>query len=136
MVSYCASKAAALAFHEGLTAELTTRYNAPKVRTVVINQGYTKTALFEGFDSSTPFLIPALHPDSVAQMIVEQVLKGESAQIIAPAFATILTALSALPHWYQYGVRKDSKKLMTNWKGKQVVSDLDKFYSDKEATKA
>ncbi len=37
MVDYSASKAAALSFHEGLTSELTTRYNAPKVRTVVIN---------------------------------------------------------------------------------------------------
>lgn len=51
MVDYAASKAATLAFHEGLTSELTTRYNAPKVRTVVVNQGYTKTALFEGLES-------------------------------------------------------------------------------------
>jgi all-trans-retinol dehydrogenase (NAD+) len=33
MTDYGASKAAALAFHEGLTAELKTRYQAPKVRT-------------------------------------------------------------------------------------------------------
>ena len=37
MVDYGASKAAYLSFHEGLAAELKTRYNAPKVRTVVIN---------------------------------------------------------------------------------------------------
>ena len=39
MTEYAASKAAALAFHEGLTAELTTAYNAPRVRTVVVCQG-------------------------------------------------------------------------------------------------
>jgi len=32
-VSYCASKASALAFHEGLGQELRHRYHAPKVRT-------------------------------------------------------------------------------------------------------
>ena len=42
MTDYGASKAAALSFHEGLTAELKTRYNAPKVRTIVINQGSPK----------------------------------------------------------------------------------------------
>lgn len=47
MTDYGASKAAALAFHEGLSAELSTLYAAPRVRTVVINQGYTKTALFQ-----------------------------------------------------------------------------------------
>lgn len=47
MVDYGASKAAALSFHEGLSAELATLYAAPRVRTVVINQGYTKTALFQ-----------------------------------------------------------------------------------------
>lgn len=32
-VDYAASKASTLAFHEGLAAELTSRYNAPDVRT-------------------------------------------------------------------------------------------------------
>ena len=40
MVDYAASKHAALAFHEGLAAELATRYRARKVRPVVVNQGY------------------------------------------------------------------------------------------------
>ncbi|KAJ0267388.1 hypothetical protein COL922a_014948, partial [Colletotrichum nupharicola] len=39
MVDYSATKAAAIAFHEGLGAELVTRYNAPRVRTVLITQG-------------------------------------------------------------------------------------------------
>lgn len=76
MVDYASSKAAAHAFHEGLTAELKTRYDAPKVRTVLskyfifqgqifgyrrlnaatVSQGYTKTALFEGFGQGNQFL--------------------------------------------------------------------------------
>lgn len=56
MVDYAASKAASLAFHEGLTAELRVRYGARRVRTVVVNQGYTRTALFEGFGKGPRFL--------------------------------------------------------------------------------
>lgn len=48
MTEYAASKAAALAFHEGLASELVVA-KAPKVRTVVVNQGYTQTSLFKGF---------------------------------------------------------------------------------------
>lgn len=126
MVDYASSKSAALGFHEGLAAELKTRYNAPKVRTVVVNQGYTKTALFEGFGSSG-FLIPTLEVETVAEAIVNQVLTGSSGQIIIPGFATTSTFLRGLPHWYQVGIRNDSQRLMENWKGRQVI-DVEKHY--------
>lgn len=132
MVDYAASKHAALAFHEGLAAELTTRYRARKVRTVVVNQGYTRTPLFDGYSNGAPFLMPALEPETVAEAIVRQVLSGKSGQIIRPAFANSLTVLASMPHWYQYGLRADGHKIMKKWSGRQVVSDLDKFYDDKD----
>lgn len=132
MVDYAASKHAALAFHEGLAAELTTRYRARKVRTVVVNQGYTRTPLFDGYSNGAPFLMPTLEPETVAEAIVRQVLSGRSGQIIRPAFANSLTALASMPHWYQYGLRADGHKIMKKWDGRQVVSDLDKFYGDKD----
>ncbi|KAH8884477.1 estradiol 17-beta-dehydrogenase [Thozetella sp. PMI_491] len=133
MVSYSASKAAAYALHEGLTAELSTRYNAPKVRTVVVNQGWTKTALFTGYNNDSEFLVPGLEPETVADAIVRQVLSGESGQIITPAFGATLTALAAMPHWYQVSLRKRGQAIMTNFQGRQVVADLDKFYDEKES---
>lgn len=132
MVDYAASKHAALAFHEGLTAELATRYQAPRVRTVVVNQGYTKTPLFEGYHNSSTFLLPTLEPETVAERIVRQVLSGKSGQVICPAMATGLTGFAATPHWYQYGVRKEGASIMPNWRGRQVVEDLDKFYEARE----
>lgn len=132
MVDYAASKAAALAFHEGLSAELPTRYGASKVRTVIVNQGYTKTPLFEGYNNSKGFLIPTLEPETVAEAIVRQVLSGQSGQVICPAFARVLPALAASPHWYQDGMRKDGADILPRYKGKQVVQDLDKFYDAKE----
>ncbi|TVY41878.1 Dehydrogenase [Lachnellula subtilissima] len=129
MVDYAATKAAALAFHEGLTAELTARYNAPKVRTVVVNQGYTKTPLFEGYNSDSKFLVPALEVDTVAEGIVKQVLSGHSGQLILPGFANFLTFFKGLPHWYQKRARSQGGSHMMKWNGRQVL-DLEKWKRD------
>ncbi|KAI1872846.1 uncharacterized protein JN550_003720 [Neoarthrinium moseri] len=135
MVDYGASKAAAASFHEGLSAELKTRYRAPRVRTVVVNQGYTKTALFTGYHNDSPFLVPALQPESVAEAIVRQILTGKSGQVITPAFGSTLQSLRALPHWYGYSLRAKGENIMTNFRGRQVVKDLDTHYEgrDKES---
>jgi len=131
MADYAASKAAALSFHEGLTAELHTKYNAPKVRTVVINQGYTKTPLFQGYKNDSTFLMPTLEPETVAEGIVKQVLTGKSGQVILPGFAVTLSWLRGMPAWYQNRLRSQGKDIMTNWNGRQVL-DVDKFYEDKK----
>ncbi|EJT81588.1 epidermal retinal dehydrogenase 2 [Gaeumannomyces tritici R3-111a-1] len=137
MVDYSSTKAAVMSFHEGLTAELKTRYNAPRVRTVLVNQSYTKTPLFDGYRADKSFLVPALEPESVADAIVRQVLTGESGQVIlAEVAGNILSALRAFPHWYQHGLRTKTKDLMTNFSGRQVVKDLDKFYKDKKQSSA
>jgi all-trans-retinol dehydrogenase (NAD+) len=127
MVDYAASKAAALSFHEGLATELKTRYNAPKVRTVVINQGYTKTALFQGWRDDSKFLMPALEPETVAEEIVKKVLSGTSGQVILPRFGSMLTLFKGFPHWMQIRVRNDGEKHMANWHGRQVI-DVEKDY--------
>jgi len=136
MVDYAASKAAAHAFHDGLTAELKTRYNAPKVRTVLVNQGYTTTPLFKGYYNDSPFLMPALHPETVAEAIVMQILKGESNQLVLPAFANTLSMLAALPHWYQVRLREKNHRIMAQFAGRKVVQDLDKFYEEREKVEA
>jgi len=131
MTDYAASKAAALSFHEGLAAELKTRYNAPKVRTVVVNQGYTKTPLFQGYNNDSKFLVPTLEPETVAEAIVKQVLTGKSGQVIVPGFGAILTFLRGMPHWYQMRLRNDGAKIMTKWHGRQVI-DVEKWKTDRE----
>lgn len=121
LVDYASSKAAAVAFHEGLSAELVTHYNAPKVRTVMMCQGYTKTKLFEGFDSKF------MYPETVAEEIVRQVLKGESALLTMPKTAWwIAPGMRSWPVWMQYGARKKMDNLMKNWKGRSVVQPSEK----------
>ncbi|KAH6697376.1 estradiol 17-beta-dehydrogenase [Plectosphaerella plurivora] len=132
MVDYGASKAAAHAFHEGLTAELTTRYHAPRVRTILVNQGYTKTPLFTGYKQGAGFLMPPLEPQTVADEVVRAVLRGKSGQVVIPGIGSSLPWLRCFPHWYQVAFRAHSQGLMSSFNGRQVVKDLDKHYSDKE----
>jgi all-trans-retinol dehydrogenase (NAD+) len=127
MVDYASSKAAAMAFHEGLTAELVTNYAAPKVRTICINQGYTKTALFQGYTNDSPFLMPTMEVETVAEDIVKQILTGKSGQVIIPGFANTLATFRGMPHWYQLKLRSDGAKIMKKWHGRQVI-DVDKEY--------
>lgn len=69
-------------------------------RTVLVNQGYTRTALFDGFRAKKSFLVPALEPETVADAIVRQVLAGESGHVLLPEFfGNLLSALRAWPHW-------------------------------------
>ncbi|OCL03500.1 NAD(P)-binding protein [Glonium stellatum] len=121
MVDYSASKAAALAFHEGLSAELATTYNAPKVRTVVMCQGYMRTRLFEGFEDVDRRLNYALHPETVAEEIVKAVLAGRSAHLVLPGAGWYISQkLRGWPIWMQYGLRKRLVRLMKGWKGRQI----------------
>lgn len=116
MVDYAASKSAAVSFHEGLAAELVTHYKAPKVRTVLMCQGYTRTALFEGFDSK------ALFPETVAEEIVKAVLSGKSNHLTLPEAAwAVAPRIRGFPLWMQYGMRKKMDNMMKGWKGRQVV---------------
>lgn len=132
MVDYAASKAASHAFHEGLAAELATTYGADRVRTVLVNQAYTTTPLFEGYHNDSPFLMPALAPETVAEAIVRQVLSGRSGQVVVPEMGNSLASLAAMPHWYQARLRTKNVTIMERFKGRQVVEDVDRFYEEKE----
>jgi all-trans-retinol dehydrogenase (NAD+) len=123
MVDYGATKAAALAFHEGLSAELKTRYNAPKVRTVVVHPGATNTELFTGFEQGAPFLMPHQAPESIAEAVVKQILSGRSGQVILPETGGIWPSLRSQPDWYTYRLRSKAQTGMLNYNGRQVIED-------------
>ncbi|KAI9788142.1 MAG: hypothetical protein M1816_007188 [Peltula sp. TS41687] len=123
MVDYASSKAAALSLHEGLAAELVTRYHAPRVRTVAVTQGFTRTALFEGYTNKSTWLMAALEVDTVAEAIVAQVLRGESAHLVLPATAAFVCGSRGWPLWFTTGMRKNGSDAMSVWKGRQVFVD-------------
>lgn len=113
MVDYSATKAAAIAFHEGLSAELVTRYNAPRVRTVLMTQSFVKTALIDKLTPEDTFINPLLHPETVAEKIVEQVLTGTSGHVLVPgSTGWIAKCLRGFPLWFQHRIRLDLERLM------------------------
>ncbi|KAL1960623.1 hypothetical protein VTO42DRAFT_7202 [Malbranchea cinnamomea] len=105
-VDYSCSKAAALAFHEGLVQELKHRYNARRIRATSIHPFWARTNLTsalqkrKGFASTT-----TLNPEIIADAIVKQVLSGRSGQIVIPRYMTVARGLRGWPHWMQDLVR-------------------------------
>lgn len=130
-VDYSSSKAAALAFHEGLSAELVTQYRASKVRTVIVQLGHTKTALFNGTNQHNNFLAPSLEIDTVAEEIVKQIISGRSGNVLLPESAQLTAALRMMPDWISYPFRVRTDKIMAKWDGRQVISDVDAPYEKK-----
>ena len=121
MVDYGSSKAAAQSFHEGLALELLYTYNAPKVRTTLVSQGYVKTPLFKGFKSEKTMLLPALEPETLAEAIVQQIFNASSGHVILPRVYGLTTGLRGFPSWMQNLVRSTTSDVMKKWDGKQVI---------------
>ncbi|KAJ5087999.1 short chain dehydrogenase/reductase family protein [Penicillium angulare] len=113
MVDYSATKAAAIAFHEGLAAELVTRYSAPRVRTVLVTQSFTRTTLIDRLTPEDSFVNPLLYPETVAEALVKQVLKGESGHVMVPGSSGyIAERLRGYPLWFQHSIRCRLERLM------------------------
>lgn len=124
MVDYGASKAAAMAFHEGLSEELRYRYKAHKIRTVSVHPGHTQTALFSGFNQGSNFTMPSLHPESMGEAVVKQVLTGRSGYVVLPENGSIVSLLRGFPDWLAIRSRSRVQGSMNNWSGRQVIKDV------------
>lgn len=132
IVDYCASKAAAMAFHEGLSAELKAVYNAPRVRTVAVHPAHTKTPLFNGFNQHDNFMFPSLEVETMAEGIVKQVLTGRSGNVVLPETGNIVPLLRVVPDFISYHMRSQGVKYMKTWNGKQVIADIASPYEPAE----
>ncbi|KAL8688373.1 MAG: hypothetical protein Q9218_005700 [Villophora microphyllina] len=114
IVPYACTKSAAVALHEGLAAELRTRYDAPKVRTICVCPGWTRTKLTEGINHTSDFMFPWLHPETVAEKVFERIVSGRSGMVFVPEVAwNIGWVLRSLPSWWQVTVRNDGGKFVS-----------------------
>ena len=120
LVDYACTKAGALAFHEGLAAELKTKYQAPKVRTVCVTPGWVETKMTTGYEQKDRALLPLLEVETIAEAIYKKIMSGTSGKVILPAAAEWLgfTHFRAWPLWLQTGFRNASADLMETWKGR------------------
>ncbi|MCJ1430822.1 hypothetical protein MMC27_000172 [Xylographa pallens] len=111
LVDYASTKAAAVAFHEGVTAELKYRYAAPRVRTVCVCPNFTRTKLIADFKGEGDWMNPVFEVETVAEAIFERVVAGESGFVLMPRTAewSVMTVRS-WPWWLQrllVGMAKD-----------------------------
>ncbi|MCJ1474115.1 hypothetical protein MMC13_002773 [Lambiella insularis] len=121
LVDYCSTKASAVAFHEGVTAELRHRYNAPKVRTICVCPNFAKTKLSDGFLNDSKFLSPTLEAETVAEGIFERVVKGQSGFLVLPkTHAWLAMTIRSFPWWYQLGLQRKTKEMMRGLGEKEV----------------
>jgi len=105
LTDYCASKFAAVGFHEALTVELKTG-GYDNVKTTVICPFFINTGMFQGATSN---MIPFLEPDYVADRIERAILLNEE-HVVLPGYLLGLfwlkLALPAQSYWWLGRVSK------------------------------
>ena len=131
-VDYSCSKAAALAFHEGLMQELKYKYKARNIRArsvkqtmsfyyqayvltcgrSVVHPMWIRTSMFDAALRKGVFKDKLLLPNDVADSVVRLVLNGKSKQIFLPWYFGLGTILRALPTWFQEYARGSRSELL------------------------
>ncbi|KAK0333694.1 hypothetical protein LTR91_022487 [Friedmanniomyces endolithicus] len=109
LADYTASKAALLALHASLRAELgspTAPEGAERIRTVLVTPGQLSTTLFAGVQTPSSFLGPVVEVVELAREIVRMVDAGESGEISMPFYTRYIGWLHVLPAGLQRVVRK------------------------------
>lgn len=99
--AYTATKAALLAFHASLTAELALPppQGNPNIKTILVTTGQLSTELFNGVASSafSRFVGPTVEVKDLAMQIVGMIDGGEGGVVTAPAYTRWIGVLGLLP---------------------------------------
>lgn len=93
ILDYGASKAALVNLHEGLQFALT---GAPKIRTTLLVLSFARTPIFKGETNQSWFLLPLLHPETVSDVIVNQILSGYGKDWYLPGFMGVVPYMVSL----------------------------------------
>lgn len=105
---YCASKAALIAMHTSLRADLasaTAPEGAENIRTILVTPGQLSTQLFAALDTPSNFFGPVVETVELAREIVRMVDSGESGEISMPFYARWIEWSSVLPAGVQRVLR-------------------------------
>lgn len=106
-VEYSATKAGALAFHEGLVCELKHVHRAPGVVATVVHPNFVRTPMTEPYAR----LIEGggggkmLTVADVARPVLAGIFSGRGGQLVVPGHLSFLTTLRGWPSWLQEGFR-------------------------------
>jgi short-subunit dehydrogenase len=104
--SYSASKAALLALHQSLRAELAQNPDAKEIKTILVTPGQMGTKMFEGLKTPSNFFGPIVSPAEVAKSIISLIEKGDSGDVALPLYTQYAESLGALPVGIQALLRR------------------------------
>ncbi|KAE9573934.1 Dehydrogenase RED2 [Colletotrichum fructicola] len=106
-VDYSASKAGALAFHEGLTCEIKHIYRSPGVLTTVAHPTWVATDMTKDDKKAIQRggTNKMMKPEDVAKVVADQIFSRRGAQLIIPSRASWLSGFRGLPNWFQEIIR-------------------------------
>ncbi|EMD93218.1 hypothetical protein COCC4DRAFT_192271 [Bipolaris maydis ATCC 48331] len=104
--AYTASKAALLALHQSLRAELAQNPDAKHIKTILVTPGQMGTRMFAGLKTPSNFLAPIVTPAEIGKDIIRMIEKGDSGEIAIPLYSRYIQVLGVLPFGVQYLIRK------------------------------
>lgn len=104
--AYTASKAALLALHHSLRAELVQNPDAQDIKTILVTPGQMGTKMFAGLQTPNNFLAPIVTPADIGKDIIRLIEKGESGEIALPLYSRYIHFLGVLPVGIQQVVRR------------------------------
>ena len=104
--AYSASKAALLALHHSLRAELAQIPGAEEIKTILVQPGQMSTKMFEHVHAPSRFFGPLVTPAEMAQGIIKLVDRGESGEVALPLYSRYIQVLGCLPFGIQHIARR------------------------------
>ncbi|KAF2422765.1 NAD(P)-binding protein [Tothia fuscella] len=106
IVDYACTKAAVLAFHEGLDQEIKHIYKTPGVLNTVVHPSWVRTSLVGGYESHLEKTQGKLmKPEHIAKRIVDQIVSCRGGQIVMPKRLAVAAGIRGLPNWLQELIR-------------------------------
>jgi all-trans-retinol dehydrogenase (NAD+) len=111
-VDYSATKAGALAFHEGLACEIKHIYKAPGIITTVVHPSWVRTQMTQQYAERIERRQgKMMTPDEIASRVVKQIFKRKGGQLIIPSRVSNLSGIRGWPNWLQEWLRDSAGTL-------------------------
>lgn len=104
--AYTASKAALLALHHSLRAELTQIPEAKDIKTILVTPGQMSTQMFADVKPPSTFFGPTATPADLGKNIIKLIEKGESGEVAIPLYSHWIGFFFVLPAGIQQLVRR------------------------------
>jgi len=114
LADYCASKAAAYSYHEGVRMELK-KWKKLGVKTTVVCPYYINTGMFDGVKNTNPFL-SILDPNYVVSRIMEAA-RMDQEELIIPEFMVKQTFIA------RYLLPSQIRDVVSGWMGLDRTMD-------------